>query len=101
MDLDYRAGYRGKMRLVDEILPLSSGIGLVVRHVAGGEVRWELEVLGESDVKVYRLPITESTPYARLKGDVRGGKIVLLGVNLDLKDTTTLRKLYLLHEPSP
>lgn len=65
-------------RIVDEVLPLPSGPGLVIRSVEAGTVRWELDVLGAGGIETYEIPLPSASAYVRASGDVRAGKIVLL-----------------------
>ena len=73
------------MRVIDDILPLPQGPGLLVRTFTGGEVSWVLEILEPDRVVTYAIPFTSRIPADRLRGDVRGGHIVLLrSAHLDL-----------------
>jgi hypothetical protein len=84
-----RARFRwlNQRRILDEILPLSGGIGLVIRARSNGVTRWELKVLTQDGkVTAYEIPITSPSEYARLAGDVRGNRIAFL-LNLDTFDT--------------
>ena len=72
-----RAKWLAQYRIVDEVLPLPSGPGLVIRSVKEGEVHWELDVLGAGGIAGYEIPIEGRTVYDRLRGDYRDGKIVL------------------------
>lgn len=66
-------------RVLDDILPLAAGPGLLIRFVADGKVHWELKVLQSgARVLTYQIPLTGELPFDRLRGDVRGGRIVLL-----------------------
>jgi hypothetical protein len=74
-----------RMRVVDDILPLPQGPGLLVRTSAEGEVSWVLEILEPDRVVTYAIPFTSRIPADRLRGDVRGGRMVLLrSAHLDL-----------------
>jgi|SRR5580693_3090845 hypothetical protein len=66
-------------RVLDAILPLAAGPGLLVRFVKDGAVHWELKIL-ESGARVltYQVPLVGELPYDRLRGDVRGDRIVFL-----------------------
>jgi hypothetical protein len=65
-------------RVIDEVLVLPQGPGLVVRTWSGGSARWELNVFTAGGVRRYPLPLTSSRPHDHLRGDVRDGKIALL-----------------------
>jgi hypothetical protein len=74
-----RFGFINQHRVLDAILPLEEGPGLIIRWVAGGKVHWELKVLQSgARVLTYQIPFTGELPYDRLRGDVRDGRIVLL-----------------------
>lgn len=74
-----RYNWLNQRRVLDEIVPLPSGIGFVVRSRSQGLTRWELAVLSR-DGKVARTPIPWTSPseYARLAGDARGSRIAFL-----------------------
>jgi hypothetical protein len=74
-----RFTFLNRHRVLEEILPLAEGPGLIVRWVAGGKVHWELKVLQSgARVLTYQIPFTGELPYARLRGDVANRRIVLL-----------------------
>jgi hypothetical protein len=65
--------------ILDDILPLPQGPGLLVRSWGkDGQVHWTLKVLQAGGIKTYAVPITGRLPVDRLHGDVRNGRIVLL-----------------------
>lgn len=67
------------MTVVDDILPLPEGPALIVRSFADGKVSWRLEVLRPAGaVTTYAIPLTSDVPADRLRGDIRGDRIVLL-----------------------
>jgi hypothetical protein len=70
----------GRQRVVEEILPLPQGLGLVVRfRGADGRTHWDLTVLRQKGgVETYPIPLADDRELGRLKGDVRDGKIVFL-----------------------
>ncbi len=72
-----RTEWLNRHRTVDEVLPLPSGPGVVVRRPEAGGVSWELDVLGAHEVETYEIPLRGSI-YARLRGDSRDGKLVFL-----------------------
>ena len=66
-------------RVLDDILPLPEGPGLLIRTVGkDNKVHWDLTVLRSDGIMTYPLPLEETRPTDRIHGDVRGGKIVLL-----------------------
>lgn len=65
--------------VVDDILPLPQGPGLLVRSWGpDGQAHWTLKVLQAGTITTYTVPLTGHRPSDRLQGDVRNGKIVLL-----------------------
>jgi hypothetical protein len=87
--------------VVDEVLPLPQGPGLVVRsRGADGLVRWQLKILGAERVTTHDLPFTSNRPFDRLRGDARNGRIVLLRVPRNsLKDRDAPGELAVLEAP--
>lgn len=74
-----QVAWLNQQRVLDDILALPAGPGLLVRSLAPNDkVRWELRVLTPSGVLTYDLPLTGDRPTDRLHGDVRNGRIVLL-----------------------
>jgi hypothetical protein len=73
-----RFDYINRHRVLDAILPLAQGPGLLIRSVAAGTVHWQLKVPQGLAILTYDLPLTGTPPYDRLHGDVRGDRIVLL-----------------------
>jgi hypothetical protein len=71
--------FLNRYQIVDEILPLSWGSGLVIRSVADGRVSWVLRVLrADGTVHTFNVPLTSTQTSDRLHGDVLGDRIVLL-----------------------
>jgi hypothetical protein len=73
-----RGAYLNRHRVLDGILPLRQGPGLIIRSVAESKVHWQLVVLRAAGTVVYDIPLTGTLPYDRLRGDVLGSRIVLL-----------------------
>jgi len=74
-----RFDYLNQHRVLDGILPLKEGPGLLIRSVKDGKVAWDLKVLQSGErVLSYQVPVSGELPYDRLRGDVRGNRIVLL-----------------------
>lgn len=84
-----RTRWLGRHRVVDEVLPLPAGPGLIIRSVAAGQVHWELDVLEAQGIKSYEIPVARSTVYDRLRGDYRGGKIVFAVVDDSFRPGST------------
>lgn len=78
VDIPYRFAWLNEHSVLEAILPLPQGPGLLIRSVRDGKVHWQLKVLEATQVSTYAVPITGELPYARLRGDVRGDRIVLL-----------------------
>ncbi|HSS75923.1 MAG TPA: hypothetical protein VLV54_04180, partial [Thermoanaerobaculia bacterium] len=79
MDTAFWLGWLNGHRVVDDILPLPQGPGLLVRAAGeDGQLHWTLKVLTPAGVKTYTVPLASQLREDRLHGDVRDGKIVLL-----------------------
>ncbi|HVT16218.1 MAG TPA: hypothetical protein VHQ90_08585 [Thermoanaerobaculia bacterium] len=66
-------------RIVDDVLPLPQGPGLLVRSWGeSGQVYWQLKVLQGSRVETWTVPLIGQRPTDRLRGDVRAGRIAFL-----------------------
>jgi hypothetical protein len=67
-------------RILDDVVPLADGIGLVVRYLGtDAKLHWELRVLrANTAVATYRLPIESHVAHSRLHADARGGRLVFL-----------------------
>ena len=66
--------------IVDDVLPLPSGPGLLLRRVENGITKWDLVALRYDGGKPSRtpLPVTMPSPRSHARGDVRGDRILLL-----------------------
>ncbi len=74
-----RWAWLNRRRILDDILPLPQGPGLLVRSVSGGSVRSDLKVLASNGaIATYAVPVSSPSVLAHLSGDVRGGRLVLL-----------------------
>ena len=74
-----RMAWVNERRIVDDVLPLPSGPGLLIRSLQKGQVQWTLKVLHDNgSVSVYDVPVRAKSPFAHLKGDLRQGRLVLL-----------------------
>jgi hypothetical protein len=73
-----RFEFLNQRRVLEEILPLPEGPGLLIRSVAGGQVHWSLNVLHGGQVVSYPVPIAGSLPYDRLRADAHGDRIAFL-----------------------
>lgn len=78
-DARNRLAHLNRFVAVDEILPISKTPALLLRRVGAEGTTWDL-VLLKADGKTERLrvPIASPSPKARLHGDVRGDRIVLI-----------------------
>jgi hypothetical protein len=78
-DVPFRLGWVNERRVVDEVLPLPMGPGLLIRSIQQGQVRWVLKVLhSDGSVEVHELPVRAPNLFAHLKGDFRDGRLALL-----------------------
>jgi hypothetical protein len=74
-----RAAWLNQRRILDDILPLQQGPGLVIRSVSQGQVHWTLKVLTKAGgIPTYNIPLKSQNELSTLKGDVRGNKIVFV-----------------------
>ncbi len=98
-----RYQWLNQRRVLDELLPLRTGIGFVIRSRSNGQTRWQLKVLPpDGKVTTYDIPVTSSSEYARLAGDVRGNRIAFL-LNLDTLETPPMgsQHLFIAEVPQP
>lgn len=78
-DPDYIERWLNRHRLIDDVLPLPEGPGVLVRSWGpDGKAHWALKVLRPNGIDTYAVPVTGRRPFDRLRGDVRGGRILLL-----------------------
>lgn len=74
-----RLPWLNQRRVLEEILPLPQGPGLLIRsRRADGKITWDLKVLGSQGVATFALPIVGNRPGDRLRADVYNGKIAFL-----------------------
>ncbi len=77
--IEGREEWISRRRTVDTVLPLSDGIGLVVRSRESGRLRWDLVVLKmDGGTSKHRLPVEAGSDLFHLRGDFRTGKMVFL-----------------------
>jgi hypothetical protein len=71
--------WMNRQRLLDEVLPLAEGPGLLIRTAGpDGKTSWELRILRvDGKTASYTLPFTGGRE-DRLSGDVRNGRLALL-----------------------
>jgi hypothetical protein len=99
-----RFDFLNEHRVLDEILPLPQGPALLVRFAEQGRVHWTLKLLtAGGSVTTYDVPFTGSLPSDRLRGDVRGNKIVLLrvGYSFEKGAPDPSGRLFLAELPQP
>jgi hypothetical protein len=78
-DAKERQLWLNQRQVVNAILPLPEGPGLVVRRVENHRTRWDLkQIRREGPVATVALPIEGPNEFFTLAGDVRAGKIVFL-----------------------
>jgi hypothetical protein len=74
-----RQGWLNERRIVEAILPLPQGIGLLIRRFEEGRTRWSLKVLRkDGSVATYTVPIEGANGFFYLPADSRGEKIVFV-----------------------
>lgn len=74
-----RMAWMNRRRILEDVLPLPEGPGLIVRSFSKGRVSWRLHILQKSGgSRIYELPIAARTERDRIRADSRGRKIVVL-----------------------
>jgi hypothetical protein len=97
-----RNAWFNRHRVLDEILPLPDGPALVLRTVERGETRWDLARLRPNgSIAVQPLPLRSLSDQTRLRGDVRGGKVVLLSLEYNGLDPPKAPWRLFVLEPEP
>ena len=77
--LEPRSAWINQRRVLNDIVALPQGAGLLVRHVANGKTIWHLKVLRrDGRVASHALPFTSPSPHWHLRADVRGERIAFL-----------------------
>jgi hypothetical protein len=92
-----RFDWVNQRRILEDILPLPQGPGLIVRKVVQGQIRWELKILSD-EIATYEIPVPSERPLAHLRGDVRGNKIALLVYERDRSGFTKIAPRLLVAE---
>lgn len=78
---DLRDAWLNRHTVVEEIVPLASGPGLILRSFDGQKVVWSLLLLEMSGrYRKIPIPVTSSSRLAHLRADVRGDSVVFLVV---------------------
>ncbi len=100
-DISVRTAWFNQHRILDEILPLPAGPGLVVRSFENGATTWRLHLLRRDGTsEEYAVPIPARAPNLRLEGDVKDDKFVFLVWEYAKKDEETVRPmLYVMKLP--
>lgn len=97
-----RFAWLNQNRLLDDVLPLPQGPGLLVRAHTGGTTRWRLLVLARDDsFRTWEVPITSTTGLSHLRGDVRGDRIALLVSEHGKEGPAAAPRLTLVRVPRP
>lgn len=74
-----QTAWLNQRRVVDTVLPLPQGIGLVVRRVERGKTRWELKIVRrDGAASTIPIPVEGGGEHFHLHGAVRGDRIALL-----------------------
>lgn len=91
-DLPAREAWLAQRRIVDDVLPLRQGPGLLVRRVEKGGTRWQLIVLKlDGTTSTVEVPFTCPSPKCHARADVRGDRIAFLLVDRDRASTLPSR----------
>lgn len=77
VDIEQRVAWLNRRHTLDDILPLPSGPGLIVRRASGDRTGWSLVVLGKT-VETVTIPFSIPSRDGHLKADIRGNKVVFL-----------------------
>jgi hypothetical protein len=82
INLDVFMAWINRHQVLDDILPLPQGPGLLIRSFgADRKVHWTLKILRrQGDIQTYQVPLLGEQPFDRLRADVRNDRIVLLRV---------------------
>lgn len=76
---DARARWFNQRRILDDVLSLPEGAGLIVRSSSQGKVSWQLLTLKETgETRKQDLPVVARTERDRIQADMRGGRIAIL-----------------------
>lgn len=77
-DLEPRRAWQNRRQLLDEMVVLPEGPLLIIREPADGATRWRGVLLPyEGKPLAVPIPLRSPSPYAHVRADVRGAKIVL------------------------
>lgn len=77
--LEARSAWINQRRVLDDIVALPQGAGLLVRQIANGRTGWQLKILRrDGRVSTHALPFTLPSPHWHLRADVRGERIAIL-----------------------
>jgi hypothetical protein len=85
-DFEQRTIWMASQRTVDDILPMTEGPGLLLRHVVEGTTKWDLVILPFRGGKArsVSLPVEVDSPRGRIRGDILNDRIVLLAIDFPL-----------------
>lgn len=77
--LEPRSAWINQRRVLDDIVALPQGAGLLVRQVANGKTGWQIKVLRrDGRISSHAVPFTSPSPHWHLRADVRGERIAFL-----------------------
>ena len=65
-------------RVLDGLVPLPEGPALLIRTRDANTTRWRLRVLRKDGAQNIELPVTSASPYAHLRADRLGDRLVLM-----------------------
>jgi hypothetical protein len=79
VDYPQRLAWINQRRVVDDILPLPSAPGLLIRTVEQGVASWTLKLLlSDGAVRTLAVPIHGTNSFVHLRGDIRGDRLIFL-----------------------
>jgi hypothetical protein len=105
LDETWRKRWAMSHTVIDDILPLPQGPGLLLRSWGrDNQAHWTLKVLESRAIRTYPVPVTGRRPLDRLQGDVRNGRIALLLLNNSPGATSpedVRAEVFVLESPKP
>ncbi|MFL6201871.1 MAG: hypothetical protein ACJ76J_22080 [Thermoanaerobaculia bacterium] len=77
--LEPRSAWINQRRVLDDIIALPQGAGLLIRQVANGKTNWQVKILRrDGQIASHVLPFTGPSPHWHLRADVQGKRIAYL-----------------------
>jgi hypothetical protein len=90
-------------RVLDDLVPLPEGPGLLIRTRDGDTTRWQLRVLRDDGPPLtLELPVTSPSPHAHLRADRLGADLVVMLKEIhDIGARPSIEQKILVLEPRP